>query len=137
MAVTNPVDGDPAGTPQMDHGVALFRVPPARADVHIIEVTGRLGRIDVARLKRLIDARLRLVAAGHVPTRQVVIDLQDAGSLTPADVDDLVRVRSSCHAHGVGFALVAPASAGMSLQASHTLARLHPFPSVHAALAAI
>jgi hypothetical protein len=139
MTVTDAVGGEAAGTPQRKapQGIALLRVPPARADVHIIEVTGVVGRADVARLTRLIDARLRLVAAGHVPTRQIVVDLHDARGLTAADVDDLARARTACHAHRVGFALVAPASADLSLQASHALSRLPAFPSVHAALAAI
>ncbi len=115
---------------------ARFRVVPVDPRVHVIEVEGRLDRATAARLLRLIDARLRLVAGGQVRTRRVVLDLRHATELDVGAATVLDRAHQTCRQHGVAFALAGLSPVTIPLPARQAISRLPTFPQLEAALAA-
>jgi anti-anti-sigma regulatory factor len=113
---------------------ARFRVLPVGSDVHVVEVRGRLDRAAAARLLRLVDARLRLVALGQVATRRVVVDLQHATELDAGAAAVLDRAHQTCRQQGVAFALAGLSPVAIPLSARQVIGRLPTFPAVPAAL---
>jgi anti-anti-sigma regulatory factor len=108
---------------------ARFRVVPAAPDTHVIEVRGRLDRAGAARLLRLVDARLRLVAVGQAATRRVLVDLQHATELDAGAAAVLGRVHQTCRQQGVAFALAGLSPVTIPLAVRQAISRLPAVPA--------
>jgi hypothetical protein len=113
-----------------------FAVTTPHPEVHVIRAAGALDMSAVARLLRLLDARLALVGLGRSPTRHVVIDLSATRAADAAALDALKhaayatgRLHVGLHVVGTGHLI-----AHLPLSAHRHLSRLSTYPTVQAAL---
>ena len=116
-----------------------FAVTTPHPQVHVIRAAGVLDMSAVARLLRVLDARLALVDQGRSPTRHVVIDLSatraaDAAALDAFKhaADTTGRLHVGLHLVGTGYLI-----AHLPLSAHRHLSHLSTYPTVQAALHAL
>lgn len=111
-------------------------VPTPHPSVQVIHAAGVLDTPAVARLLRLIDARLALVDQGHSVIRHIVIDL---GTTRTADTTALTLLDpTATHPHvRLHLAGTGHLTANLPLAAHRHLSRFSTYPTVEAALHAL
>lgn len=125
-------DPDTAG--RMDRDLAI---DAPRPDVHVIRAGSDLDAATAARLLRLVDARVRLVAMGYSPTRHILIDVGATHTVSPTALDLLGSAATDRHGVGMHLIGIDALMAGEPVEARRHLVRFSAFPSVPAALAAL
>lgn len=105
--------------------------------VRLIRIAGDLDRAAAARLLRLVDAQLDLVAARHRSVSHVLVDLECVRSFEPGGLDAVREARRTGAARGVRLHLVGCAGRSplLPLRVCQVLAEFSTFPTVEIALA--
>ena len=105
--------------------------------VRLIRIAGDLDRSAAARLLRLVDAQLDLVAARHRSVSHVLVDLECVRSFEPGGLDAVREARRTSAARGVRLHLVGCAGRSplLPLRVCQVLAEFSTFPTVEIALA--
>lgn len=114
-------------------------VEAVEATVRVIRFHGPLNRSGAARLLRLVEAQLDVVAARRPRLTDVIVDLGGVSSFEPGGLPVLRHARDSARARGVGFHLTGLASRFylMPLQARQVAGEFSMFPNIELAVAVL